>query len=317
MAGFNNKLSQLIRKEMGLGSAAEAEIISLLHAQRSPGKVIRLLTHLSQLKLLWSFSIEEKKRIVESVCTELSNRAHSDMLTRLIKIVFRHPAEAGDDTTGMKNFITLIKTAMDSEGYFTVTAGLARILLHTVKRYPALIHDVDVKNVASSLFFTRDAVSYAVSLNDLVSLFGAPSVIPPVVDLLIRHPREPSLFLTNTVFEYAKKLPQHIGFVVFRKLQLLLITRKNSLSEENSAKLFNGFVIEFGRLFYLSAASASGGAFAPDGRSAPLATATTNKRFQHLQQPGRGKCHEPLYCNKKHPHKRPAHPFNNTAADGI
>jgi len=295
MTGFKNKLSQLIRKEMGLGAAAEAEIMSLVNAQRSPGKVIRLLTHLCQIKTLWTFSIEEKKRILESVCTELSNRAHSDMFTQLIKMVFRNPAETGDDTTGMKHFVTFMKTSMDSEAYFTVTAGLARAILLTVKKYPALIHDVDVKNVAPSLFFTRDAVSYAVGLNDLIILFSAPSVIPLVVDLLIRHPREPSLFLTNTVFEYAKKLPQHIRVVVFRKLQIFLMTQKNNVSEENMAKLYNGFVLEFGRLFYLSAASASGCATAQEGMRGPLATATINKRFQHLQQSKRGNCREPLY----------------------
>jgi hypothetical protein len=295
MAGFKNKLTQLIQKDMGLGIAAEAEIMSLVNAQRSPGKVIRLLTHLCQIKTFWTFSIVEKKRILESVCTELSNGAPSDMFARLIKIVFRHPAEAGDDTTGIKNFMALMKTFMDGEAYFTVKAGLARVMLLTVKKYPALIHDVDVKNVAPSLFFTRDAVSYAVGLNDLISLFGAPAVLPLVVDLLIRHPREPSLFLTNTVFEYAKKLPQHIRVVVFRKLQIFLMTQKNNVSEENIAKLYNGFVLEFGRLFYLSAASASGCTAAQEGMRAPLATAIINKRFQHLQQSGRGKCHEPLY----------------------
>jgi hypothetical protein len=295
MAGFKSKLSQLIRKDMGLGIAAESEIMSLVNAQRSPGKVIRLLTHLCQLKTFWTFSIVEKKRILESVCTELSHRAPSDMFTRLIKIVFRHPAEAGDDNAGIKNFMVLIKTFMDGEAYFTVTAGLARVMLLTVKKYPALIHDVDVKNVAPSLFFTRDAVSYAVSLNDLISLFGAPSVLPLVVDLLIRHPREPSLFLTNTVFEYAKNLPPNIRAVVFRKLQIFLMTQKNNVTEENIAKLYNGFVLEFGRLFYLSAASASGCTVAQEGMRAPSLTTPTNKRFQHLQQSKKDNCHEPLY----------------------
>jgi hypothetical protein len=184
---------------------------------------------------------------------------------------------------------------MEGEAYFTVTAGLSRAILLVVKKYPALIHDVDAQIVAPSLFFTRDAVSYAVSLNDLISLFGAPSVIPLVVDLLIRHPREPSLILTHTVFGYAKKLPQHIRVVVFRKLQLFLMTQKNSLSEENIAKLYNGFVLEFGRLFYLSAASASGCTAAPEGMCAPLAKTTINQRFQNLQQSGKGQSHEPLY----------------------
>jgi hypothetical protein len=73
------------------------------------------------------------------------------------------------------------------------------------------------------------------------------------------------------------------------------MTQKNSLSEENIAKLYNGFVLEFGRLFYLSAASASGCTAPQEDMRAPLATATTNKRFQHLQQSKRGNCREPLY----------------------
>ncbi len=295
MTGFKNKLSQLIRKDLGLGAAAEAEIMSLVNAQRSPGIIGRLLMLLSQLKTLWTFSIVERKSIVESVCAELSNHARSEMYIRLIMIVFRHPEEAGDDTTGIKNFITFMKTSMEREAYFTVAAGLARVLLVMVKKYPALIDAVEVKAVAPSLFFSRDAVSFAVGLNDLISLFGAPSVIPLVVDLLLGHPREPSFFLTNTVFEYAKQLPQGIRVAVFRKLQLFLMTRTNGLREENIAKLYNGFVLEFGRLFYLSAVSASGCTAAPEGMRAPLATTTINKRFQHLQQSGRGNCREPLY----------------------
>jgi hypothetical protein len=295
MAGFKNKLSALIRKDLGLGSTAEAEIMSMVNAQRSPGKVIRLLTHLSQLKILWTFSIEEKKRILESVCTELSNRAHSDMFTQLIKIVFRNPAEATDDTTGMKYFVTFMKTSMDSEAYFTVTAGLARIILLTVKKYPALIHDVDVKNGAPSLFFTRDAVSYAVGLNDLISLFGAPSVIPLVIDLLIRHPREPGLFLTNTVFDYAKKLPRDQKIAAFKKLQIFLMTQKGTLSEETIAELYNGCVPVLGRLYYLSAAGSSGPAAAQAVVHTPSVTPAANKRLLCLQQPRRGNCREPLY----------------------
>jgi hypothetical protein len=295
MAGFKNKLSQIIQKDMGLGGAAESDIMSMMNAERSPGKVIRLLTHLSQLKTLWTFPVTEKKRILEYICTELSNHAHNDMFTRLIKIVFGHPAEAGDDNAGIKNFINFMKSSMDSEEYFTVTAGLARAILITLKKYPALIHDVEAKTIAPSLFYERDSVSYATSLNSLISFFGAPSVIPLVIDLLIRHPREPSLFLTNTVFEYAKKLPQDIRVVVFRKLQIFLMTQKNNLSEENIAKLYNGFVLEFGRLFYLSAASSAGCTAAPGGMRALLATATTNKRFQHLEQSMRGTSREPLY----------------------
>lgn len=295
MAVFTNKISQLIRKDMGLGGTAEAEIISIVNAERSPGKVLRLLTHLSQLKTLWTFSIVEKKRILESVCTELSNHAHSDMFTRLIKIVFRHAAEAGDDTTGIKNFITFIKTSMDSEAYFTVTAGLARATLLTLKKYPALIHEVDAKIVAPSLLFARDSVSYAASLNNLISLFGAPSVVPLVIDLLIQHPRESDLFLTNTIFEYARRLPRDQKVAAFKKLQIFLMTRKGTISEESIAELYNGCVPELGRLYYLSAAASSGCTAAKEGMSALLETMTTNKRFQHLQPSRRDNCREPLY----------------------
>ena len=295
MGGFQHKLSQLIRKDMGLGAAAEAEIVSLVNAQRSPGKVIRLLTHLCQIKTLWTFSIEEKKRILESVCTELSNHTHSDMFTRLIKIVFGHPTEADDDNPGIKNFINFMKSSMDSEEYFTVTAGLARAILLTLKKYPVLVHEMDVQTVAPSLFFARDSVSYAASLNNLISLFDVPSVIPFVIDLLIQHPRESNLFLTNTLFEYARRLPRDQKVVVFKKLQIFLMTQKGTLSEESIAKLYNGFSPALGRLYYLSAVASSGCNAAKEGMPAPLATTTTNKRFQHLQQSGRGTCREPLY----------------------
>ena len=294
MAGFKNKLSQLIRKDMGLGSTAEAEIMSMVNAERSPGKVIRLLTHLSQLKTLWTFPVTEKKRILECTCTELSNHAHSDMFTRLIKIVFRHPAEAGDDDSGIKNFITFMKSAITREEYFTITAGLARAILLALKKDPMLVHEMDAKTIALSLFFERDALSYATSLNSLISLFGAPSVIPVVIDLLIGHPRESNLFLTNTIFEYARRLPRDQKVAAFKKLQIFLMTQKGALSEESIAKLYNGFVPELGRLYYLSTVASSGCTAAKEGMPTPLAT-TNKQRFLHLQQSGRGMCREPLY----------------------
>lgn len=295
MAGFKNKLAQLIRKDMGLGSAAEAEIMSMVNAERSPGLILRLLTYLSQLKTLWTFPVMEKKRILECVCTELSHHTHSDMFVRLVKIVFGHPAEAGDDNPGIKNFITFMKSCITHEEYFTVTAGLARAVLFTLKKYPAIIHDVDVKTVAPSLLFARDSVSYAASLNNLISLFGVPSVIPVVIDLLIQHPRESDLFLTNTLFEYARRLPRDQKFAAFKKLQIFLMPRAGTLSGESIAKLYNGFVTEFGRLYYLSTVVSSGWAAAKEVMHTPLVTTATNKRFLNLQQSRRGNCREPLY----------------------
>ena len=280
---------------MGLNGTAEAEIMSLVNAQRSPGKVIRLLTHLSQLKTLWTFPVLEKKRILECVCTELSNHAHSDTFTRLIKIVFRNSAEGSDDIAGIKNFIEFMKLSMTRDEYVTVRAGLARAILLTLKKYPALSHEMDAKTVAPALFFARDSVSYAASLNNLISLFGAPSVIPVVIDLLIGHPRESNLFLTNTIFEYARRLPRDQRVAAFKKLQIFLMTQKGALSEESIAKLYNGFVPELGRLYYLAAVASSGCTAAKEGMPTPLATTTTNRRFLHLQQSGRGMCREPLY----------------------
>ena len=295
MAGFKNKLSQLIRKDLGLGSMAEDAIMSMVNAERSPGKVIRLLTLLSQLKTLWTFPVTEKKRILECICTELSNHAHSDMFPRLIKIVFGHPAEAGDDNAGIKYFITFMKSSMDSESYFTVTAGLARAILLTLKQYPTLIHDVDAKTVAPSLLFARDSVSYAASLNNLISLFGVHSVVPLVIDLLIQHPRESDLFLTNTIFEYARRLPRDQRVAAFKKLQIFLIPRTGTLSGESISKLYYSFVLEFGRLYYLSTVASSGWAAAKEVIHTPLVTIATNKRFLNLQQSRRGNCREPLY----------------------
>ena len=158
------------------------------------------------------------------------------------------------------------------EEYFTVTAGLARVILLTLKKYPAFVRDVDVKTVAPSLFFSRDSVSYAASLNNLIILFGVPAVIPLVIDLLIQYPRESNLFLTNTLFEYARRLPRDQKVAAFKKLQIFLMTQKGTLSEESIAELYNGFVPELGRLYYLAAVASSGCNAAKEGMPAPLAT---------------------------------------------
>ncbi len=285
MTGFKNKLSQLIRKDLGLGAAAEAEIMSLVHGQKSPGTVARILTHLSQLKKLWTFPLEEKKRILEGVCTALSDHSRSDMVTRLITIVFSHPASAGAESSGISNFINLMKTSMDSEAYVRVTVGLARAMLLTLKRYPVFIREVDVQTVAPSLLFERDSVSYAASLTHLISLFGASSVIPFAIDLLIRHPGESNLFLINTLFEYARRLPQGQKAAAFKQLPLLLMTHKGRLSEKTIVELYNGCVPELGRLYYLSAVG-------PEAEQevvhTPSVTTAANKRLLSLQQSRRG-----------------------------
>ena len=181
------------------------------------------------------------------------------------------------------------------EEYFTVTAGLARVILLTLKKYPVLVHEMDAKTVAPSLFFARDSVSYAASLNNLISLFGAPSVVPLVIDLLIQHPRESDLFLTNTIFEYARRLPRNQRVAAFKKLQIFLIPRTGTLSGESISKLYYSFVLEFGRLYYLSIVASSGWAAAKEVIRAPLVATEANKRFLNLQQSRRGNCREPLY----------------------
>ena len=188
-----------------------------------------------------------------------------------------------------------MKTSMASEAYFTVTAGLARAILLTLKKYPALIHDVDAKTIAPSLFYERDSVSYAASLNNLISLLGVPEVIPLVIDLLIQHPRESNLFLTNTLFEYARRLPRDQKVAAFKKLQIFLMTQKGTLSEESIAELYNGFVPELGRLYYLAAVASSSCTAAKTGMHTPLVPTEANQRFLQLQQSGRGNCREPLY----------------------
>jgi hypothetical protein len=284
MEKFKKNLSQLIRKEMGLSSKTEAEILSIINSQQSPGKIIRYLTYLCHIKILWTFPVVEQVHILESVCAELSHSARSDLFIRLITVVFRHSSRKEDDTSGVKNFVSFTKMYMGNETNFTVKAGLALVMVMILKTYPQLISNVEVKELTPSLLFVNDNVSYAAVFNNLIAFFGARRVIPLVIDLLIEHPHKTNLFLTNTLIEHAIKLSRHQKVAVFDKLKIFLMTQKDIVGEEKVSRLYRRFIVALGRNYFLTNTLSSPTVIEKAAKRTSNVRMAENKRFSLLQQ---------------------------------
>jgi len=253
MQQLRKQLTHLIRHGLALSDMAEMEIVTLISRSATPLTFTRFFLQIYHLTQFWTFAPSHKKEIIETLDHELTESKNTDSYIRLITIVFSHADHTNHSESGAKHCVALIKKLMEEEQDSTIHAGLSILLIKIVKLYQGkALPYVSIDDLLPALLFDNDSISYASLLHMLFDVYGEETVIPLLVDLLLKNPRKIDAIFLHSIYEYSlTQITRHHQLHLTEKTRALLEIQHEIYGQKNIPALLDEFFIRLGRINYV------------------------------------------------------------------